>query len=119
METAAIAVDSDPDIQSGELCFANTRIPVRCVLSFGRAGYGAHAIQREYPSLSIEQIEACLALLSEVKAYRAEGWKLVPVEPTQAMLSRFRGLNRVRDTAARARLDYQDMLDASPPMEGE
>lgn len=38
-----------------------TRIPVRSIQSFAKAGYSADDILREYPSLSLEDIEQALA----------------------------------------------------------
>jgi DNA-binding transcriptional MerR regulator len=38
-----------------------TRIPVRSIQSFARAGYSADDILREYPSLSLEDIERALS----------------------------------------------------------
>lgn len=52
---------SDPAISGGALCVAGTRIRVSKIQSFAEVGYSPEAIQREYPSLSLEQIEAATA----------------------------------------------------------
>lgn len=43
-----------------------------------------------------------------------EGYVMVPIEPTEAMLAPYRGLNRTRDSRALAMRIYQDMIAASP-----
>ena len=53
----------NPDIMGGTPCFNGTRIPLGCVKSFAREGHTAEEIQREYPSLTLEQIRWGMAFV--------------------------------------------------------
>jgi|SRR5579871_2731959 len=46
------------DVQGGQRVFRGTRIPISAVRHFQDAGYTAKQIKREYPTLSLEQIES-------------------------------------------------------------
>lgn len=59
-----VSLSSTPNILDGEVCFTGTRIPVSAVWSFASDGYGPLAIKEEYPSLSVDQIEAALSLVA-------------------------------------------------------
>lgn len=50
--------ERNPDIMDGALCFAGTRIPVAAVKSFANAGYSPADIAKEYPSLTVADIQA-------------------------------------------------------------
>lgn len=56
-------LQSHPDILDGTVCFSGTRIPVGSVWSFAAVGYDAKDIQREYPSLSIAEIQGALEMV--------------------------------------------------------
>ena len=58
---------SDPNICGGEPCFKDTRIPVYVVLSHLAAGDSHDTILKNFPHLSLEDIQACL----EYAAYLA------------------------------------------------
>lgn len=61
-ERTPALLSRDPEIMDGELCVTGTRIPVRSIKSFADdGGYSPEDIQREYPTLTVEQIEAALA----------------------------------------------------------
>ena len=59
-----IAVDSE--IHHGEPCIRGTRIPVAVVLGGLAEGLTPEAILHEYPALTAEDIQACLAYAAEV-----------------------------------------------------
>lgn len=51
-----------PDIHGGTVpVIVGTRIPARAVKSFHAAGYTVDDIRREYPDLTVEQVEAAIA----------------------------------------------------------
>jgi len=56
----------DPEIHHGEPCIRGTRVPVAVVLGSLAQGLTPEEIIREYPSLSREDIQACLAYAAEV-----------------------------------------------------
>jgi uncharacterized protein (DUF433 family) len=55
----------DPEIHHGEPCIRGTRIPVAVVLGSLAEGLTPEAILHEYPSLTAEDIQACLAYAAE------------------------------------------------------
>lgn len=59
MENSHIA--SHPEVMDGAWCIVGQRIPASSVKSFHEAGYSVAAIQKEYPTLSVEQVEAAIA----------------------------------------------------------
>ncbi|MCL6536964.1 MAG: DUF433 domain-containing protein [Armatimonadetes bacterium] len=56
----------DPDIHHEEPCVRGTRVPVAVVLGSLAQGLSPEAILREYPALTLEDIQACLAYAAEV-----------------------------------------------------
>ncbi|MGI8688252.1 MAG: DUF433 domain-containing protein [Thermomicrobiales bacterium] len=60
-ETADCIVSRDPCILGGALIVAGKRIPLPFVISFGDTPEGHRDAQREYPSLTLEQVEAAFA----------------------------------------------------------
>jgi uncharacterized protein (DUF433 family) len=56
----------DPEIHHGAPCIRGTRIPVTVVLGSLAEGLTPEAILHEYPSLTAEDIQACLAYAAEV-----------------------------------------------------
>jgi len=56
----------DPDICNGKPTILGTRITVQTVLEFLAAGDSVEDILEEYPSLSRQDVLACLALSSEL-----------------------------------------------------
>lgn len=50
----------DPDIQHGEPCIAGTRTPVYVILEALALGLTATEVLAEYPSITNEDIKACL-----------------------------------------------------------
>ena len=55
----------DPEIHHGEPCIRGTRIPVAVVLGSLAEGLTPEAILHEYPVLTAEDIQACLAYAAE------------------------------------------------------
>jgi uncharacterized protein (DUF433 family) len=55
----------DPEIHHGEPCIRGTRIPVAVVLGSLAEGLTPKAILHEYPALTAEDIQACLAYAAE------------------------------------------------------
>jgi uncharacterized protein (DUF433 family) len=56
----------DPDIHHGEPCIRGTRVPVAAVLGSLAQGFTPEEIIQEYPSITHEDIQACLAYAAEV-----------------------------------------------------
>ena len=56
----------DPDVCNGKPTIRGKRIAVQTVLEFLSSGDTRAEILEEYPSLEIEDINACLAYASEV-----------------------------------------------------
>ena len=56
----------DPEIHHGVPCIRGTRVPVAVVLGSLAEGLTPEAIRHEYPSLTHEDIQACLAYAAEV-----------------------------------------------------
>ena len=56
----------DPDICNGQPTIRGTRIAARTVLEFLAAGDSVEDVLEEYPSLSREDVLACIALSSEL-----------------------------------------------------
>jgi uncharacterized protein (DUF433 family) len=56
----------DPDIHHGEPCIRGTRVPVAAVLGSLAQGFTSEEIMQEYPSITYEDIQACLAYAAEV-----------------------------------------------------
>jgi uncharacterized protein (DUF433 family) len=67
-------ITADPGVCGGEPCVKGTRVPVHVVLSHLAAGDGEDAILKNFPSLSRDDIRACL----EYAAYLASE-KAVPL----------------------------------------
>ena len=55
----------DPEIHHGEPCIRGTRIPVAVVLGSLAEGLTPEAVLHEYPALTAEDIQACLAYAAE------------------------------------------------------
>ncbi len=60
-ETANCIVSRDSRILSGALIVAGKRIPLPFIISFGDTPEGHSEAQREYPSLTLEQVKAAFA----------------------------------------------------------
>lgn len=58
----------NPDICNGRPIIANTRIPVQTILEFLGAGDSIADVLEEYPSLSKEEIFACIQYASKLMA---------------------------------------------------
>lgn len=50
-----------PDFCGGAYRIAGTRIPVRAIKSFRKAGYSIARIRSEYPTLTAKEIKAAIA----------------------------------------------------------
>jgi len=62
----------DPDICNGKPIIAGTRISVQTVMEFLGAGDSIEEILEEYPSLSREDIYACLQFATKLMANHYE-----------------------------------------------
>jgi uncharacterized protein (DUF433 family) len=62
-----------PGIHGGTVpVIVGTRIPPRAVKSFHEAGYTVEGIREQYPTLTVEQIEAAIAYVEPPKPDRIE-----------------------------------------------
>lgn len=60
-ETAIGRVERRKNIAHNQAVIAGTRIPVRSIKAFSEAGYSVKQIQKEYPTLTAEDIKAAIA----------------------------------------------------------
>jgi uncharacterized protein (DUF433 family) len=60
----------DPAVCHGKACIRGTRILVSVILDNLAAGLGAEEIQRSYPSLSPEAIQAAIAYAADLARER-------------------------------------------------
>ena len=58
-------ISIDPNIRFGKPCITGTRISVYDVLSWLANGMTTKEIQEDFPELSNEQIQACLAYAAD------------------------------------------------------
>jgi len=63
-------INSDPNIAHGRACVQGTRIPVSVVLDNLAAGLSVDEIVRSYPSLTPEDIRACVGYGAELARER-------------------------------------------------
>ena len=68
-------ISIDPNICHGQACIKGTRIPVHQVIRMLASGDKSEDILEDYPSLTVEDIQACL----EYAASLAEE-QLTPIE---------------------------------------
>ncbi|WP_158665246.1 hypothetical protein [Ensifer adhaerens] len=71
---------------------------------------------RQDIAMRIEAYDELIAAQSGQRAGVAEGWKLVPLEPTPQMLEQIKFLDDITDRAMTAR--YKAMLAAAPTQQG-
>ncbi|QIN77545.1 DUF433 domain-containing protein [Rubrobacter marinus] len=58
-------VSRDPDVVSGALVFAGTRVPARNLVDYLKAGHDLNDFLDDFPGVSREQAEGCLELAME------------------------------------------------------
>ena len=58
-------VSRDPEIHSGDLVFAGTRVPVDSLVCYLKGGYSIEGFLKEFPSVQRWQIESYLELSTE------------------------------------------------------
>jgi uncharacterized protein (DUF433 family) len=63
-------ISVDPNISHGKACIKGTRIMVSVVLDNLAAGLSAKEIQKSYPSLTNEDIQAAIAYAAELARER-------------------------------------------------
>ena len=63
-------ISSDPAICQGRACVRGTRIPVSVVLDNLADGVGRDEILSSYPTLTDEDVSACIAYAADVVAER-------------------------------------------------
>jgi uncharacterized protein (DUF433 family) len=56
----------DPEIYHGKPCIRGTRIPVHLVLELLEYGYSFSQVLEEYPTITEEDIKACVAYAKEL-----------------------------------------------------
>ena len=56
----------DPEIYHGKPCIRGTRIPVYLILEMLEYGYSFFQIIEEYPTVSVEDIKACIAYAKDL-----------------------------------------------------
>jgi uncharacterized protein (DUF433 family) len=63
-------ISVNPAVAHGKACIAGTRIPVAIVLANLAAGLTADEIQRSYPALTSQSIQAALAYAADLAQER-------------------------------------------------
>ena len=63
-------ISIDPDVCSGRPCIRGHRIWVSLILDLLASGMTVDEVVREYPQLTAEDIQACLAYASEMTRER-------------------------------------------------
>ena len=61
-ESIPVVIVKSPDILSGTPVFAGTRVPIRNLLDYVRAGERIEDFLDDFPSVSREQVDSVLAL---------------------------------------------------------
>jgi uncharacterized protein (DUF433 family) len=56
----SLLVSRDPEIMSGALCFAGTRVPVKNIFDYLEGGYSLDEFLDDFPSISRETAVAIL-----------------------------------------------------------
>jgi uncharacterized protein (DUF433 family) len=69
-------ISINPDICNGRPVISGTRIPVQTVLEFLGAGDSIEDVLEEYPSLTKEDIYACIQYASKLMANHYEVQKI-------------------------------------------
>ncbi len=70
-------ISIDPDVCNGRPVIKGTRIPVQTILEFLGAGDSIEDVLEEYPSLSREDVYACIQFASKLMANHYEIYTLV------------------------------------------
>ena len=68
MTSARSVVLIDPDILSGTPCFAGTRVPVRTLLDYLKAGDRITDFLEDFPTVTHEQIDAVIDIAGDAVA---------------------------------------------------
>lgn len=63
---AAARIVSDPAVCEGEPCVRGTRVPVHVVLSHLAAGETVDAVLANFPRLTRDDVQACLAYAADL-----------------------------------------------------
>ena len=71
MTAPSPVVHSDPDIRGGTPVFVGTRVPVRTLLDYLKAGDSLHEFQEDFPSVTREQAVAALELAKQMLVFHA------------------------------------------------
>lgn len=61
MNTITSWISKRPDIQGGDACIRNSRIPVWCIVNYRRLGATDEVILETYPTLTPAALEAAFA----------------------------------------------------------
>jgi len=60
-------ITSDPDVQGGAVVFAGTRVPLKNLIDYLKAGDSLEEFLDDFPSVTREQAVAALKLAQEVQ----------------------------------------------------
>jgi uncharacterized protein (DUF433 family) len=63
-DSAIGKIERRKNIAHNQAVIAGTRIPVRSIKAFAEAGYSIERIQKEYPTLTAEDIKAAIAFVA-------------------------------------------------------
>ena len=70
-------VSRDPEIHSGDLIFANTRVPVDTLLDYLKADHSVEEFLKDFPTVRRPQVDAYLELttdgIDQLRAMRHKG----------------------------------------------
>ncbi len=69
MKTLADLITISPEVQSGTPVFARTRVPIKILFDYIKAGESIEEFLTDYPSVSREQVVQWLDLLEKHYAY--------------------------------------------------
>lgn len=71
MALSPIPVVSDPEVLSGTVCFAGTRVPVSALIDYLRGGERIDDFLDDFPTVSRDQVNAVLKLATEAASQHA------------------------------------------------
>jgi len=103
-----IGVTLNPEIQNGVPCIFGTRIPIAAIKRCRKGGWGVPRIQKEFPSLTGEQIVMALAYEMPPTPRPAE---TLPADAREAWIKGQEA--RVRLLAPHFAVEVQDLLRAA------
>lgn len=73
MDATKKIVSRDPEVMSGELVFAGTRVEVKTLVDYLKAGHPLYDFLEGFPTVSREQAEAYLEMTLEAAGEKTLG----------------------------------------------